>query len=47
LPVAASGRPDVLALDLAGLPLAWPGMVLMAGLAGWLWILTRRDTSAH
>ncbi|MES1924524.1 oligopeptide transporter [Salinisphaera sp. T31B1] len=43
LPVAATGSTNVLALGFDGLPLAWPGMLLMAGLAAWLWWLARGD----
>jgi len=43
LPVAASGRPDVLALNMPGLPAAWPGLVLLLGLGLWLRHLARSD----
>ncbi|MES1939899.1 oligopeptide transporter [Salinisphaera sp. T5B8] len=42
LPVAFSGSSDVLALDMPGLPLAWPGALLMVGLGVWLWRLARQ-----
>lgn len=46
LPVAFSGNSDVLALSAAGLPAAWPGLVLMLLLGLWLWKLAR-DTRAQ
>lgn len=46
LPVAATGKPDVLSLGLAVSPV-WPGLVLMIGLAGWLWTLSRRDAATR
>lgn len=45
LPVAFSGQSDVMALDIGGLPLAWPGLVAMLGLGAWLWRLARQ--TAH
>ena len=50
LPVAFSGNSDVLALDIGGLPLIWPGALLMLGLGVWLWRLAREtgsDVSTH
>ena len=41
LPVAFFGSSDVLALNIGGLPAAWPGLVLMLGLGLWLWNLAR------
>lgn len=43
LPVAASGRSDVLALGMPGLPAAWPGLILVLALGLWLWWLARAD----
>lgn len=41
LPVAFWGSSDVLALNVEGLPAAWPGLLLMLGLGVWLWHLAR------